>query len=159
MEVPDYTREVVEGVQRDRDAIDAEVDAAAAGWTADRLGAVERSILRLATWELRQGELPPAVVIDEAMELAKRYAGAEAAPFVNGVLGAIARGGEDARVSTNPALADLLARLDAARARLGDAAGRSRRRSGCADRDQRARAGRQRGARAAAPRNPGRARR
>ena len=96
MDVPPYTREVVEGVQRDRDAIDAEVDAAAAGWTADRLGAVERSILRLATWELRQGELPAAVVIDEAMELAKRYAGAEAAPFVNGVLGAIARGGEGA---------------------------------------------------------------
>ena len=49
MEVPDYTREVVEGVQRDRLAIDADVDAAAAGWTSDRLGAVERSILRLAT--------------------------------------------------------------------------------------------------------------
>jgi N utilization substance protein B len=94
MEVPEYTRLVVEGVQRDRAAIDADVDAAAAGWTADRLGAVERSILRLATWELRQGELPAAVVIDEAMELAKRYAGSEAAPFVNGVLGAIARSGE-----------------------------------------------------------------
>ena len=57
------------------------------------MGAVERAILRLATWELRGGELPAAVVIDEAVELAKRYAGAEAAPFVNGVLGAIARGG------------------------------------------------------------------
>jgi transcription antitermination protein NusB len=95
MPVPDYTREAVEGVLRDRAAIDAAVDAAAAGWTADRLGAVERSILRLATWELRGGELPAAVVIDEAVELAKRYAGSEAAPFVNGVLGAIARG-EDA---------------------------------------------------------------
>jgi N utilization substance protein B len=93
--VPEYTREAVEGVLRDRTAIDAAVDAAAAGWTADRLGAVERSILRLATWELRGGELPAAVVIDEAVELAKRYAGSEAAPFVNGVLGAIARG-EDA---------------------------------------------------------------
>jgi len=92
MPVPDYTREAVEGVVRDRTAIDAAVDAAAAGWTADRLGAVERSILRLATWELRGGELPAAVVIDEAVELAKRYAGSEAAPFVNGVLGAIARG-------------------------------------------------------------------
>jgi transcription antitermination protein NusB len=94
MPVPDYTREAVEGVLRDRAAIDAAVDAAAAGWTADRLGAVERSILRLATWELRGGELPAAVVIDEAVELAKRYAGSEAAPFVNGVLGAIARGEE-----------------------------------------------------------------
>ena len=92
MAVPAYTREVVEGVLRDQAAIDAAVDAAAAGWTADRLGAVERSILRLATWELRAGEVPAAVIIDEAVELAKRYAGAEAAPFVNGVLGAIARG-------------------------------------------------------------------
>ena len=97
MAVPEYTRQVVEGVQRDRAAIDADVDAAAAGWTADRLGAVERSILRLATWELRQGELPAAVVIDEAMELAKRYAGSEAAPFVNGVLGAIVREREGVR--------------------------------------------------------------
>ena len=92
MAVPEYTRAAVEGVLRDRAAIDAAVDAAASGWTADRLGAVERSILRLATWELRTGELPAAVVIDEAVELAKRYAGSEAAPFVNGVLGAIARG-------------------------------------------------------------------
>jgi transcription antitermination protein NusB len=96
MAVPAYTREAVEGVLRDQAAIDAAVDDAAAGWTADRLGAVERSILRLATWELRSGEIPPAVVIDEAIELAKRYAGAEAAPFVNGVLGAIARSGEEA---------------------------------------------------------------
>jgi transcription antitermination protein NusB len=94
MDVPDYTRTVVEGVIRERDAIDAAVDGAAAGWTADRLGAVERAILRLATWELRGGELPAAVVIDEAVELAKRYAGAEAAPFVNGVLGSIARSSE-----------------------------------------------------------------
>lgn len=92
MAVPEYTRAAVEGVLRDRAAIDAAVDAAASGWTADRLGAVERSILRLATWELRTGELPAAIVIDEAVELAKRYAGSEAAPFVNGVLGAIARG-------------------------------------------------------------------
>jgi N utilization substance protein B len=95
-DVPAYTRTAVEGVLRDREAIDAAVDAAAAGWTADRLGAVERAILRLAAWELRQGEVPAAVVIDEAVELAKRYAGAEAAPFVNGVLGAIARSGQEA---------------------------------------------------------------
>jgi N utilization substance protein B len=95
MAVPEYTREAVEGVLRDQAAIDAAVDEAAAGWTADRLGAVERSILRLATWELRGGEIPAAVIIDEAVELAKRYAGAEAAPFVNGVLGAIARTGGD----------------------------------------------------------------
>jgi N utilization substance protein B len=94
MDVPAYTRLAVEGILLDKVAIDAAVDAAAAGWTSDRLGAVERAILRLATWELRAGELPAAVVIDEAVELTKRYAGAEAAPFVNGVLGSIARAGE-----------------------------------------------------------------
>jgi N utilization substance protein B len=93
-ELPAYTRTAVEGVQRDRTEIDAAVDAAASGWTADRMGAVERAILRLATWELRGGELPAAIVIDEAVELAKRYAGPDSAPFVNGVLGAIARGEE-----------------------------------------------------------------
>ena len=97
MDVPPYTRQAVEGVQRDQDAIDAAVDAAAAGWTADRMGAVERAILRLATWELRSGEVPPAVVIDEAVELVKRYAGAEAAPFVNGVLGSVARTAQEAQ--------------------------------------------------------------
>jgi N utilization substance protein B len=95
MDVPVYTRLAVEGILRDQAEIDAAVDAAAAGWTSDRLGAVERAILRLATWELRAGEVPAAVVIDEAVELTKRYAGAEAAPFVNGVLGSIARGGEE----------------------------------------------------------------
>jgi transcription antitermination protein NusB len=94
MDVPAYTRLAVEGVQRDRTAIDAAVDGAASGWTADRMGAVERAILRLATWELRGGELPAAIVIDEAVELAKRYAGPDSAPFVNGVLGAIARAEE-----------------------------------------------------------------
>jgi transcription antitermination protein NusB len=91
-DVPEYTRVAVAGVERDRAEIDAAVDAAASGWTADRMGAVERAILRLATWELRGGELPAAIVIDEAVELAKRYAGPDSAPFVNGVLGAIARG-------------------------------------------------------------------
>ncbi len=92
MDVPSYTRAAVEGILADQSAIDAAVDGAAAGWTSERLGAVERAILRLATWELRGGELPAAIVIDEAVELTKRYAGAEAAPFVNGVLGSIARG-------------------------------------------------------------------
>ena len=58
------------------------------GWTADRLGAVERAILRLATWELRQRRgAGGGRRSTRPIELAKRYAGAEAAPFVNGVLG------------------------------------------------------------------------
>ena len=72
MDVPAYTREVVEGVQRDRRRDRRGGRRRGGGLDAERLGAVERAILRLATWELRGGELPAAVVIDEAMELAKR---------------------------------------------------------------------------------------
>ena len=53
---------------------------------AGQLGAVERAVLRIAMWELVTGEVPPPVAIDEAVELAKRYATPEAAKLVNGVL-------------------------------------------------------------------------
>ena len=55
------------------------------------MAVLERNILRLAVWELHTGDVPPAVAIDEAVELAKRYASPEAAGLVNGVLGKIAR--------------------------------------------------------------------
>jgi N utilization substance protein B len=90
--IPAYTREVVEGVAGSLPELDGQIDAAASGWTADRLGAVERAILRLALWELASREdVPASVAIDEAVELAKRYASPEAASFVNGVLGRVAR--------------------------------------------------------------------
>jgi N utilization substance protein B len=90
--IPAYSREVVDGVTASLPALDQRLDAAATGWTSDRLGAVERAVLRLATWELTsRPDVPVAAVIDEAVELAKRYATPEAASFVNGVLGRIAR--------------------------------------------------------------------
>jgi transcription antitermination protein NusB len=90
--VPPYTVEVVDGVSGRLEALDARIDASATGWTAGRLGAVERAILRVAVWELTERpDVPTAAVIDEAVELAKRYASPEAATFVNGVLGAVAR--------------------------------------------------------------------
>lgn len=61
-------------------------------WPVARLGAVDRAILRLAIYELRfEKDTPPAVAINEAIELAKRYAGAESAKFINGILGAIVK--------------------------------------------------------------------
>ena len=87
-----YTREVVDGVLGASGRLDALVDGAADGWTARRLGAVERAVLRLALWEMLDREdVPAPVAIDEAVELARRYASPEAATFVNGVLGRIAR--------------------------------------------------------------------
>ena len=69
----------------------ASIDAAAEGWSAERMAVLERNILRLAVWEIGRGEVPVAVAIDEAVSLAKRYASPEAATLVNGVLGRIAR--------------------------------------------------------------------
>ncbi len=60
-------------------------------WRLERLGAIERSILRLGAAELEQGETPPRVVIQEAVRLAERYGSAQSARFVNGVLDALAR--------------------------------------------------------------------
>src|SRR5580692_3355232 len=72
-------------------ALDARITAAADGWTADRLGAVERSALRVAICELDRGEVPAEVAINEAVAYTKRYASEQGARLVNGILGGIQR--------------------------------------------------------------------
>jgi transcription antitermination protein NusB len=90
--IPEYTREVVDGASGMLRILDRRLDGATQGWSIDRLGAVERAILRLALWELSERpDIPAEVAIDEAVELAKRYASAEAGGLVNGVLGRLAR--------------------------------------------------------------------
>jgi N utilization substance protein B len=69
--------------------LDARITAAADDWTADRLGALERNILRMAILELDRGEIPVEVAIDEAVSLAKRYSSEDAGRLVNGILGRI----------------------------------------------------------------------
>lgn len=90
-EVDQFARETAEAVAARVEELDGRITAAAEGWTADRLGAVERNILRLATYELECGRVPLEVAIDEAVTLAKRYATEEAGRLVNGILGRIAR--------------------------------------------------------------------
>ena len=70
---------------------DARIADAALHWRLDRVGAIERNILRVALAELAEGTTPPRVVIDEAVQLAHWFAGAKAPAFVNGVLDALAR--------------------------------------------------------------------
>ncbi len=89
--VTEFVRAQAEGAWADRDRLDKSIDAAAEGWSAERMAVLERNILRLAVWEIGRGEVPVAVAIDEAVSLAKRYASPEAATLVNGVLGKIAR--------------------------------------------------------------------
>lgn len=71
--------------------LDERITAASEGWTADRLGAVERSALRVAIHELQRSDVPPEVAINEAVAFAKRYASDDAARLVNGILGRIQR--------------------------------------------------------------------
>ena len=88
-EVDDYTRRLAEAVEARVPELDARITAASDDWTADRLGAVERNVLRVAIEELDEGEIPREVVLDEAVTLAKRYASDDAGRLVNGILGRI----------------------------------------------------------------------
>jgi N utilization substance protein B len=72
-------------------ALDERVTAASEGWPADRLGTLERNILRIGVYELEEGTVPPEVAINEAVVLAKRYASEEAARLVNGILSRVHR--------------------------------------------------------------------
>ena len=72
-------------------ALDALAARAAENWRWERVGVLERNILRLGCWELRSEHAPPKVVIDEAVQLAHLFAGPRAAAFVNGVLDRVAR--------------------------------------------------------------------
>ena len=90
-EVTDFTSELVRGVEDYREDLDILIGETATGWTVDRMAAVDRAILRLATHELLHvPETPVAVAIDEAVEAANELSTEDSGRFVNGVLGRIA---------------------------------------------------------------------
>jgi N utilization substance protein B len=90
-EVDEFARETAEAVAADAAELDRRITDASEGWTADRLGAVERNVLRIALHELDGDAVPDEVAIDEAVTLARRYATDDAARLVNGILGRIVR--------------------------------------------------------------------
>lgn len=90
-DVDAYTERLTQAVTEHAEVLDARITAAADDWTADRLGAVERNVLRVALEELDEREVPVEVVLDEAVSLAKRYASEDAAKLVNGILGRVVR--------------------------------------------------------------------
>jgi N utilization substance protein B len=88
----DFAEAAVRGAWAHRGVIDTRVSALATDWAMDRQAAVDRNILRLGAYELLYlPEAPVAAVVNEAVELAKKYSTAESGRFVNGVLGALAR--------------------------------------------------------------------
>ncbi|MEE4022951.1 transcription antitermination factor NusB [Gordonia sp. PKS22-38] len=89
--IHDYTAMVIEGLAADLPQVDAVVSSHLRGWTLERLPAVDRAILRLATWELFHSvDVDPIVIVDEAVELAKELSTDDSPAFVNGVLARIA---------------------------------------------------------------------
>jgi transcription antitermination protein NusB len=85
--VSEYTVEIVEGAVAHRERIDELLSTYAQGWTLDRMPGVDRSLLRLAAWELLYNDdVPDAVAIDEAVELAHSLSTDESPAFVNGLL-------------------------------------------------------------------------
>ena len=90
-EIDPWARGVAEAVAERAPELDHKITAASEGWTADRLGTVERSALRVAIHELETREVPAEVAINEAVAFAKRYSSEDAARLVNGILGRIQR--------------------------------------------------------------------
>ena len=88
-EIDEFSRELAEAVVERHEELDRRITEASDEWTADRLGALERNILRLALLELDRGDVPLEVAIDEAVTLAKRYSSEDAGRLVNGILGRI----------------------------------------------------------------------
>ena len=92
-----FTRELATGVAAEMPALDAEIARLSRGWELERIAPLERSIMRVALYEMRMREdIPVEVAIDEAVGLAKEFCGADAPGFVNGILGAAAREHEEA---------------------------------------------------------------
>jgi len=87
-----YATELATGVDDDIDAIDAMISGHAKGWTLARMPAVDRAVLRMATFELlHRPDVPVAVAISEAVELAQQFSTEESGRYVNGLLGAVAQ--------------------------------------------------------------------
>lgn len=86
-----FAKSTVEIVCAELDTIDSEIEQNLQGWKMNRISRVSLSVLRLAVGELRRGDVPDGVVVNEAVELCKAYATAQEAAFVNGVLRAYLR--------------------------------------------------------------------
>ena len=87
--VRDYARHLISGYLSKRPEINAKLATASRNWALDRMIAIDRNILRLATYELLHTDVPPKVAIDEAVELAKKFSTYNSKKFVNGVLDSI----------------------------------------------------------------------
>lgn len=96
-EVMDLAEGLVRGVAQHRRAVDEAIEAVSTNWRLDRMAKVDRNVLRLAVFELLRTDVPVKVVINEAIELGKKYGSESSGAFVNGVLDKVASGLPPAR--------------------------------------------------------------
>lgn len=103
----EFARELVLGVYAEQGTIDAKLQAVSHNWKLERMSVVDRNILRMAAFELGAGSAPPEVVINEAVELARRFGDDGSPRFVNGILGALierpAEAGKEKDAAPRPA--------------------------------------------------------
>jgi transcription antitermination protein NusB len=91
-EIRDFTEELVRGTLQRLEEIDKRLEGVAENWMLKRMAAVDRNILRSAAFEiLYRKDIPPAVAINEALEIAKKYSSLESASFLNGILDRLAK--------------------------------------------------------------------
>ena len=95
-EPDEFAAQLARAVAERAEHLDERITATSDAWSADRLGTLERNVLRIGVYELEEGTVPHEVAINEAVVLAKRYATDEAARLVNGILGRIQRELEEA---------------------------------------------------------------
>ena len=92
----EFANRLFEGATKEAPTLDELIRKHSENWRFERLAAIDRAILRLAMHELRVGDTPPKVVLNEAVELAKKFSSDESGPFVNGVLDAFRKSLSDA---------------------------------------------------------------
>lgn len=85
----EFMETLVRGTAAEAEAIDRKITTHSAHWRMERMPAVDRNLLRMAVYEMMHQGTPPAVVIDEALELARKFSGEESVGFINGVLDAV----------------------------------------------------------------------
>lgn len=92
-EVISYADLLVKGVQKDKEAIDSKIQASSAHWKVERMATIDRNILRIAVYEMKFASEPikENIVINEAVEIAKKYGTTESASFVNGLLDQVSK--------------------------------------------------------------------
>jgi N utilization substance protein B len=82
----EFAKQLILGVKRNQAELDASIAEKAENWSVARMAATDRNLLRLGAYEIRYGDAPPRVAIDEAIELAKRFGTANSPQFINGIL-------------------------------------------------------------------------